>query len=312
MPYDISQYSPTYGGVINSSGNVVNVADSVDSNGFVKVNQQNRVSDYTAFQINTNANSNGSTIDVSSYSSMVLQITITGTATVNFEQSTDGTTWTAFFGRNINNMAVASTTAASSHFEFVTSGKKYVRARVSGYGSGTVTVQGYLSVGNVVIQSDLGQYGATDSNASTAQLQGVGAFNLFWDGSNWVRGRLDSNQNQKVANTVQSTTTTVTIATSGTTSGAIALNGNNLVGLLIPSTWDGGNITIQGCDTVSGTYVDVYDSNGSIATVTVGGASRIVGLTGSFMQAVANIPFIKLKTASAVAATRTIVILQKG
>lgn len=108
------------------------------------------------------------------------------------------------------------------------------------------------------------------------------------------------------------TTNSVTISSAGTVSGAITLGGQMLVGLLIPSTWDGGNITIQGCDTLGGTYVDVYDSTGTICTATVGGVSRIVGLSGSMLQAVANIPFIKLKSASAVAANRTIVVLAKG
>lgn len=107
-------------------------------------------------------------------------------------------------------------------------------------------------------------------------------------------------------------TASVTVANGATTSGEYYLNGNMLVGLLIPSTWDGGNITVQGSDVSGGTYVDIYDSVGSIVTVTVGGASRIVSLTGNPLQAVANVPYIKLKTASAVGADRTIKILAKG
>lgn len=120
------------------------------------------------------------------------------------------------------------------------------------------------------------------------------------------------NSTGEVKTTQQQLTTSVTIANGATVSGAIALGGTTLVGLLIPSTWDGGNITIQGCDTSGGTYVDVYDSNGNIVTATVGGASRIVSLTGNMLQAVANIPHIKLKAASAVGASRTIVVLSKG
>lgn len=112
--------------------------------------------------------------------------------------------------------------------------------------------------------------------------------------------------------TTANTSTSVSIATSGTTSGAITLAGQTLCGLIMPSTWDGGNITIMGCDTSGGTYVDVYDSYGSIVTLTVAGGSRLVGLSGSHLQAVANAPYIKLKAASAVAASRTIVVLTKG
>lgn len=105
---------------------------------------------------------------------------------------------------------------------------------------------------------------------------------------------------------------TIVIANGQTTSDFIPLYGNDLVGLQIPASWDGGNITIMGSYANDGTYVDVYDSNGNIVTVTVGGASRIVSLTGTFLQAVANIPFIKLKAASAVGANRTIYITSKG
>lgn len=107
-------------------------------------------------------------------------------------------------------------------------------------------------------------------------------------------------------------TNSVTVSSGQTTSGGITLGGQMVVGLLIPSTWDGGNITVQGSDTLNGTYVDVYDSSGNICTATVGGASRIVGLSGSLLQAVSNLPFIKIKTANAVGANRTIVILAKG
>lgn len=107
-------------------------------------------------------------------------------------------------------------------------------------------------------------------------------------------------------------TNTAIISNGGTLSPTISLYGNDLVGLMIPASYDGGNITIQGSNAQDGTFVDVYDSNGNIVTATVGGASRIVGITGSFLQAVANIPFIKLKTATAVGADRSIIVLSKG
>lgn len=104
----------------------------------------------------------------------------------------------------------------------------------------------------------------------------------------------------------------VLIANGQTTSDFIPLYGNDLVGLQIPSTWEGGNITIMGSYASDGVFVDVYDSSGSIVTLTVGGASRIVSITGTFLQAVANVPFIKLKAASAVGANRTIIVTSKG
>lgn len=37
MPYTTGQYNPAFGGLINTSGNVVNVADAYDANGNLKV-----------------------------------------------------------------------------------------------------------------------------------------------------------------------------------------------------------------------------------------------------------------------------------
>lgn len=155
--------------------------------------------------------------------------------------------------------------------------------------------------------------GNTLATDNTNLANGMVSNSALWgyNGTAFDKLRVDANKNLKVATTAQSTSFTATIATSGTVSDAITLLGNNLVGLIMPSTWDGGNITIQACDTSGGTYVDVYDSNGNIATIT-GGASRMIGLTGSIMQAVANAPYIKLKCATAVAASRSIVVLSKG
>ena len=105
--------------------------------------------------------------------------------------------------------------------------------------------------------------------------------------------------------------TTVTISNGTTTSGAIALDGYLIGGIEFPATWDGGNVTIQVGFTSGGTFYDAYDSIGTIVTLTAG-TSRYVGITGSFLQAIASAPFIKLKSASAVGADRTLNISVKG
>jgi hypothetical protein len=109
------------------------------------------------------------------------------------------------------------------------------------------------------------------------------------------------------ANTVYS----ATVANGGTTSDSIFMNGYLIGGIEVPSTWDGGNITIQVATSSGGTFYDAYDSTGNIVTVTVG-TSRYIGITGSFLQAVASAPYIRLKSASAVGADRTLNIAVKG
>lgn len=300
------------------------------------------VSAQLAFQTGATALGNGTPQDVSGYATLAIRLVITGTATVQFEGSIDGLTYSAVAGYTLSMNNVSSASATNDYRANIT-GLKMFRVRVSAWTSGTVDATGFAS--SLPFTTPSGTlntaFGNTDANSVSNLLQGVAAYNLLFDGTNWVRQRMvtndagsgngsvataliafngttwdrvrvDANKNLKVVSTTQNATATATIATSGTVSDAVTLNGYSLVALSIPTAWDGGNITIQGCDTVGGTYVDVYDSNGNIATVTVGGADRIVGLTGSFMQAVASIPFIKLKAASAVAASRSIVVMAKG
>ena len=114
-------------------------------------------------------------------------------------------------------------------------------------------------------------------------------------------------QNLKVAST-----SSVTISSGSTVSTQFNLDGNLLCGFVIPSGYDGGNITIQASDADGGTFYDIYDSNGTAVIVTIGGDNRIVNLVGNSLQAVASAPYIKLKSASTVGANRTIKVLAKG
>lgn len=125
--------------------------------------------------------------------------------------------------------------------------------------------------------------------------------------SNSVFLKRDENGNWGANNSVS-----VTILNGATTSEGIVMNGYMLGGLIIPTIWDGGNITIQVSDSLAGTYVDAYDSQGNIVTLTVSGGSRYIGITGTFLQAIASAPFIKLKSASSVAADRVITVAVKG
>ncbi|ANY67311.1 hypothetical protein BBD42_13125 [Paenibacillus sp. BIHB 4019] len=97
-----------------------------------------------------------------------------------------------------------------------------------------------------------------------------------------------------------------------TTSSYADIKNASLISFRIPAGYDGGAITIQASDIESGTFVDVYDSAGNLLTVPVGGADRVVSLTGAFLQAVSSLRFIKLKCASNVGANREIVLIGKG
>lgn len=89
-------------------------------------------------------------VDTSGYSSLVVQITSAGTSsTITYEASNDGSTWFAASGFAISPIGqsphvLTSTTATVLGFNTVA---KRFRARVSTYGSGTVTVHVVLRTG---------------------------------------------------------------------------------------------------------------------------------------------------------------------
>lgn len=115
-----------------------------------------------------------------------------------------------------------------------------------------------------------------------------------------------------IQNLAEAKTASITITSGSTESTVFDMNNKLIVGFIFPAGYDGGNITIKGSDLSAGTYVDVWDSNGSQVTATVATGSRLVSLVGNSLQAVANIPYIKIVAGSAVTADRVIKVLAKG
>ena len=94
------------------------------------------------FQSAAAATGNGTAMDVDGLSLVGLQITGTFSATVTIEGSVDGTNYVAIRSLNLNTGAVASAPTAAGVFQVPVSGLAKLRARVSAYTSGTVTVTG--------------------------------------------------------------------------------------------------------------------------------------------------------------------------
>ena len=87
-------------------------------------------------------NDDGTAMTVAGYASLVLQVSGAFTATVNFEATQDGTNWVAILAQDKNAGSQATTTTTAGIFEIPVAGLKQVRARVSGYSAGAVTVKG--------------------------------------------------------------------------------------------------------------------------------------------------------------------------
>lgn len=195
--------------VSNDSSWTMRAFEKVDSNNFASF----------TFQSNAGAVGNGTYHDVAGYDVLSVQVSIAGASTVTFESSIDANNWTAIQGFNQTVVQQASSTTSSAFFRFNISGIRYFRARISSFSGGTVTVTGIASKGSyqLSMQTSTSTYGNSDSNSASTALQGVGAFNLLYDGTNWVR--------QRVASAIND-------SNSGSTLPTISLMGFN------GSTWD--------------------------------------------------------------------------
>lgn len=139
------------------------------------------------------ADGNGSAITTKGYLSVALQVTGTFTATVNFEGTADASTWVALKCVNVATDSRTTTLTAAGMVQCNVQGMSSLRARVSGWSDGTVTVTGYLM--DVVLGSTSGGSGGggagavstlaiasgVTTNTSTTPVAGVsGTKNFQW------------------------------------------------------------------------------------------------------------------------------------
>ena len=100
-------------------------------------------------------------------------------------------------------------------------------------------------------------------------------------------------------------TATIVIATSTTVSPAVDLYGTQLVGIFVPSTFDGTGITISASATIDGTFVAVQtDHTSSTAYPITTTASRYIPLGNLAIPT--GLRFIKLTTGTVQATTDTV------
>lgn len=120
------------------------------------------------------ANGNGTLLPVSGYGSAILSITgtMSGGTTVNFEGSVDDTTFVSLLATTVGTSTTGTSTTATGDYSMSVIGYKSVRARVSNYSAGNVTVVGYPSV------LTGGNGGGGGGSSITSVIPGTGATNL--------------------------------------------------------------------------------------------------------------------------------------
>lgn len=105
----------------------------------------------TTMQSAATANGNGTSLNVQGFATAILDIvsspSMSGGTTINFEISPDDTTWVAVLAHMMGAAGVlGSTTTADGEFRINCAGFKSIRARISAYSAGTITVKGYATV----------------------------------------------------------------------------------------------------------------------------------------------------------------------
>lgn len=104
----------------------------------------------TTMQNAATANGNGTSLNVQGYATAILNITsspaMSGGTIVNFEASTDDSEWQPILAHQIGvqgNQVL--TTSTDGDYRINCAGFKSIRARISGYSAGGVTVKGYAT-----------------------------------------------------------------------------------------------------------------------------------------------------------------------
>lgn len=108
----------------------------------------------TTMQSAAVASGNGTSLDVAGFEGVALNIlcsvTCSGGTTINFEKSVDDTTWVAASAWLVGTSGVSvTTTTAPGDFILNAAGYKSVRARISAYSAGTITIKGYQTAASI-------------------------------------------------------------------------------------------------------------------------------------------------------------------
>jgi hypothetical protein len=181
-----------YGSAFPASGTAIGLTDGANMRGITGSNytgssyaatvaQVRSVSTSGTLQSAAVANGNGTNLAADGMSSVVLTVncaSCSGGTTVNFEGTEDNTNFAALSAVQIgtNTIATTTTTAGLTYWQVPTAGLVNVRARISAYSAGTVTVTGHsvpMAWDSRVVNANLVSSTLSNQSVNVAQINGV-------------------------------------------------------------------------------------------------------------------------------------------
>ncbi len=220
---------------------------------------------FTTLQNASAGNGNGTAINTSGYGTCLLSVTgsLGGGTTINFESSADnGTTWVSILGTQVGSTTTATSTTSTGDWVFSCAAQSQVRARISSYGSGTITVKGFLSVISTGGGGGGGGGGSVTSNLT--QINGTTVSQ-----GNGTAG--NGCQRVSIASDNTAFSTIVSGAAKGSTSAAASTvtsvdSNHNALDVYIRGGGTGGSTTISPATTVTYMSSDTFFTPAASAT----------------------------------------------
>lgn len=151
--------------VTQASAWAVEVSGTTNISGTITANQAVSIlPGFTVMQASATSNSNGTPLVVTGYSNALLDVVQNAAwgedTFIYFEVTPDGSTWDPIIGHEIGTTNTGTYTKSSGDWRFNITGYQQIRARIANYSSGTISVNGYVSVfsgnsGHMTVSQDM-------------------------------------------------------------------------------------------------------------------------------------------------------------
>jgi hypothetical protein len=207
-----------------NANTIIGQLKQIQSNtaGTRNVSQQATGSTSATLQNSAAANGNGTSLTTLGHATVAFTVSGVFSATVNFEGTEDNSNWVAIEVLAFNSTTPVTTTTATGSFVASCAGMQSVRARVSGYVSGNVTVTAHaVPVSAAFLASSGGGSGGTSSSFGSA-FPSTGTAIGASDGVNMQGLQVESSSNKNLKVAIYNGATEVSV----TASNALKVDGS--------------------------------------------------------------------------------------